>query len=247
VRGRQLNPRRAEDGLGRALLNDLATVEKAHGVRQLAGKPHLVRGQHHRHPVVAQLPKHRENLAHQFGVERRGDLVEEHDLGRHGEGPHDGGALLLAAGKLVGVVVHPVGKAEACEQRLDPRSQFRLRFAQDPPRRQQRVLQRRHVREEVEALEDDADAAPHRQRVHLRVRDVAPVEQDHAVVDRLEQVHAPQERALSRARRADEADHLARVHREIDPRKHLGRAEALAHASQVHQRHASCAPGSAAR
>ena len=41
-----------------------------------------------------------ENLGDHFWVERRGGLVEEHDLGSHGEGPGDGHALLLAPGEL---------------------------------------------------------------------------------------------------------------------------------------------------
>ena len=57
-----------------------------------------------------------EHLADQLGVERRGRLVEEHQLRVHRQRPGDRHALLLAAGELVRVVVHPVAEADPIEQ-----------------------------------------------------------------------------------------------------------------------------------
>ena len=63
---------------------------------------------------------HVEHLADQLGVERRGDLVEQHDLGVHGQRPHDRDPLLLAAAELVGVGVALVGQTEPGEQLVGP-------------------------------------------------------------------------------------------------------------------------------
>ena len=51
-------------------------------------------------PLARHVLEHLEHLAGQFGVERRGDLVEQHQLGLHGERARDGDALLLAAREL---------------------------------------------------------------------------------------------------------------------------------------------------
>ena len=53
-----------------------------------------------------------EHLADQLGVERRGDLVEQHHLGLHGQRSDDRDALLLAARELVGVGVGALGQPE---------------------------------------------------------------------------------------------------------------------------------------
>ena len=57
-----------------------------------------------------------EDLADELGVERARRLVEEHELGLHGEGARDRDALLLAAGELRGVGVRLVGEPDAVEQ-----------------------------------------------------------------------------------------------------------------------------------
>ena len=92
----------AENFRRRAFLGDATLVEEADPVGQVAGEAHLVRGEHHGHAIVAQLAQHVEHLAHKLGVQRAGDLVEEHDLRLHGERAQDGHALLLTARELVG-------------------------------------------------------------------------------------------------------------------------------------------------
>jgi hypothetical protein len=67
-------------------------------------------------PSSPQLAQDVEDLAHKFGVEGGGDLIEQHDFRRHGQRADDRDALLLPARELVGIVLHPVGKAEALEE-----------------------------------------------------------------------------------------------------------------------------------
>jgi hypothetical protein len=67
-------------------------------------------------PSSASALHHAQHFAHQFGVERAGDLVAQHHAGLHGQRAGDGHALLLAAGQLVGPGVELLGQAHALQQ-----------------------------------------------------------------------------------------------------------------------------------
>jgi YgiT-type zinc finger domain-containing protein len=69
------------------------------------GKAHLVGHAQHGHAFFGQLDHHVEHFLDHFGVERRGRLVEQHDLRLHAQRPGDRHALLLAAGQLPGILV----------------------------------------------------------------------------------------------------------------------------------------------
>ena len=69
-------------------------------------------------PLAGEVAHHRQHFADQLGVERRGRLVEQHQLRLHRQRAGDGDALLLAAGELDRVGVALVGEADALEQRL---------------------------------------------------------------------------------------------------------------------------------
>ena len=81
----------------------------------VAGEPHLVGGDQHGHPGRRQLPDHLQDLPDQLGVQRAGDLVEQHELRVHGQGPDDGHPLLLASREPVGILAPLVGQAEPVE------------------------------------------------------------------------------------------------------------------------------------
>src|SRR5690606_40653011 len=99
------------------------------------------------------------------------------------------------------------------------------------------VLHDRHVREEVEALEDHADVPPHDVELSLledelltlarlhRVADALAFEVDAAGVGQLEEVDAAQQRALTRAAGADDHHRLAGSHLEVDALEDLVLAE----------------------
>ena len=72
-------------------------------------------------PPLGQVAQDVEHLADQLGVERGGDLVEQQQRGVGDQRPRQGGALLLAAGEPVGVLVGLVGQAEPAEQLARPR------------------------------------------------------------------------------------------------------------------------------
>src|SRR6476620_10076270 len=71
---------RREDLLGRSLLVDDAGFEEADLARHLARETHLVGGEDHGHPGLRELADELEHLADQLRVERRGDLVQQHQL-----------------------------------------------------------------------------------------------------------------------------------------------------------------------
>ena len=79
----------------------------------------------------------------------------------------------------------------------------------------------RHVRKEVERLEDDPDPAPDAVRVDARRGDLRRRRATiRPRVDRLDQVHAAEERRLARAGRADQADDLVLGDGEVDAAQH---------------------------
>ena len=83
------------------------------------------------------------------------------------ERAHDGDALLLPAGEHRGVFVRLVGKADALEQRHGLRIGVDLRFESQLHGGEGDVLLHRHVREEIEVLEDHAHLAAMEVKIDL--------------------------------------------------------------------------------
>ena len=98
-----------------------------------------------------------EHFVDHFGVERAGGLVEEHDLGLHGEGAGDGDALLLTAGKLGGHFVRLGIHADLGEQLHGFGFCLRLGDFADAAGAEGHVIEDGLVREEVVGLENHAD------------------------------------------------------------------------------------------
>ena len=67
-------------------------------------------------------------------------------------------------------------------------------------------------------------------------RDLLALEEDPARVDRLEQVHASQQRALAAATGADDDEHLAGVDLQVDAVEDDEIAEALGHLLEANHR-----------
>ena len=226
--------RRPEDLRRRAFLEDCALVEEADAVGDVAREAHLVRGDDHRHARLGELADDVEDLGHELRVERAGDLVEEQQVRLHGQRAHDGDALLLAAREPVGVLVRLLGQAEARQQRSGLLLGLGPGQPQHLARRERDVAQDAHVREEVEGLEDDADATADPVDVHAARGDLLAVHDDAPGLQRLEQVDAAEQRRLARARRADEADDLVLADDEVDALQDLEVAEGLRDALDAH-------------
>src|SRR5215213_10929321 len=74
-----------EDLSRRAGFHDCAMVHINDGIRHLARKTEFVRHHHHRHAAAGKLLHDGEDLADQFGIERTGRLVEQHQHWLHRE------------------------------------------------------------------------------------------------------------------------------------------------------------------
>src|SRR3712207_4069681 len=174
-----------EELLRRALLDDVAVVDEDDPVAHLAREPHLVGHDGHRHPVPREVAHDVQHLPDHLRVQRRGRLVEEHELGLHRQRPGDRHALLLAARQVGGVRVGLRRDAHALEQLLRALAGTGLREPLHLDRSQGDVLHDRLVGEQVELLEDHADLGPHLGRPLAAARHGAPVEADLALVDGL--------------------------------------------------------------
>ena len=92
-----------------------AAIHEDDVVGNVGGEAHLMGHDEYGHALLGQSAHRLEHLADQFGIERRGDLVEEHDARLHGERARDRGALLLAAGEPCRVGVALVGEPDALQ------------------------------------------------------------------------------------------------------------------------------------
>src|SRR6218665_3452043 len=215
-----------QDLAGGAGLDDPALVHEYDAAGHVACKAQFVGHDHH------------------FGIERRGRLVEQHQLRTHRQRARNGHALLLSARQLDRERIALVRQADTRQQRLRLGNDLVACAALHPQRAFGHVLQRRHMREQVQALEHHAGLAPltgdfrFRQRVQL-VADAPVTDQFTAHAERagghgFELVDAAQKGPLARAWRADDAQHLAGADIDRDALERLERAEALAHIDGAH-------------
>ena len=104
------------------------------------------------------------------------------------------------------------------------------RRLEDLARRQRHVVEDRHVREQVERLEDDPDPPADAVDVDASGGDLLALDDDPSGVDRLEEVDAAQQRRLAAPRRADQADDLVLGDLEVDAAQDLEVPERLVQA-----------------
>ena len=208
-----------------------------------------MRDDDHGHFFLREITDDLEHLAGQLGVERAGRLVEKEDVGPQRQRAGDGDALLLSAGELAGIGVRLVRKAHLFEQGERQLTHLAALALLHDERRIRHVFEHRVVREKVELLEHQPEAAfdpPQRSlvrvdalslRVHRR-GEVVPVG-ERAAVHRFKQRRAAQQRGFAAAAGADDRDGLALAHGEGNALEHLQRAEGLAdilHGQYVHVR-----------
>ena len=173
-------------------------MQEAHPIGDLLRETHLVGRHHDRHAFVLEFADHVKDLPHQQRVEGGCDLVEEHHFRLHRQRTHDGHALLLAAGETIGIVVGLVQQAEPVEQPTGRLVGIRALHPEDLARGQGHIVEDRHVREEIELLEHDADAFADLIEVDVGCRDLDVVDADETCVHRFKAVDAAQQRRLAR-------------------------------------------------
>ena len=121
-----------DDLLGAADLDDLAVTHDHDVIAELERLGEVVGDEHH---GLADLVVEAQDLvlhvAPDERVERAERLVEEHDLGIHGEGPGQPDPLLHAARQLVGIAVGVALQPDEVDHRAGPLLTGRLRLAAD--------------------------------------------------------------------------------------------------------------------
>ncbi|MCY1551859.1 hypothetical protein D9M68_882190 [compost metagenome] len=131
----------------------------------------------HGHALIGQADHHVQHLFDHLGVERRGGLVEQHDLGREAQRARDRHALLLTARELQRVLVGVFGDAHALQLHHGLFDRHVARQLGHPGGREDQVFQHGEVREQVELLEHHAHFAAH-------LVDALDVVADHGAVHR---------------------------------------------------------------
>src|SRR5262249_9827627 len=176
----------------------------------LVGERHLMRHQHHGHAFLGQFANYFEDLAHELRIERGGYLVEQDHFRAHGKRAGNGNALLLTAREGRGICVRLVLQADLGEVGHRHILCFVWLHLLHEARSCAHVLDRRHMREQIEQLEDHACSRPESGEL-LVVRQFLAGAVDRlityphaAAVRLLEQIDATQERRLARARRPDQ-------------------------------------------
>ena len=125
-------------------------------VGHLAGEPELVRHDDHRHAFRGEHPQRVEHFADELGIERRGHLVEQHDLRLECQRAGDGDTLLLSSREGLRPRVHLVAKSDAVEELFRAEDSLVAAQFQHLHRRLNEVAQYREVWKQIELLKNDA-------------------------------------------------------------------------------------------
>jgi hypothetical protein len=201
----------------------------------------LVRDEHQRDARRAEGLEQRHDLDARPRVEVARRLVRQNHPRPPDERAGDGDPLLLPAGELIGVMMHPAAEADPQERLGRARAPLATAHA-GVEQRQLDVLERAGAGQQVEALEDEPErfVADLRELVGVEPRDVAPTQEKPAsrrAVEAAEDVH---QRALAGARRAHDRHELALVDLQVDAAQglHLDVAHRvdLADALEPHER-----------
>ena len=208
-----------EQFLRRLVLLDLAVVDEDDAVGHLAGEAHFVGDHQHGDAGVGQLLHQFQNLAHHFGVEGAGGLVEQDHVRIHGKGTGNGNTLLLAAGKALGVGIGLVGQTHAGQQFVCLGGDGFLILQLQQGGGQLQIFLHSQVREQVEVLEHHAHLLAH--SVDVGFVHLSALELHGAAGGDLQPVQATQEGGLAAAGGADQADHVAAVDVDINTLQHV--------------------------
>ena len=214
--------------------DDAPGVEADHATAHLVHHLAVVGHHHHRRAGAVDAVERLHDPDGRGRIEVAGRLVRKQERGVVDEGAGDREPLLLAAGELVGEVLGLVCEADQAQRVRDLGADLRARSA-DHLQRVGDVVVDVAVGEQLEVLEDGADAAAQlRDPGAAERRDVPAGDQDLAL-GRLELVDQQLDQGrLAAAGRADEEDELAAIHPQADAvegdvaaRIHLGRAAQL--------------------
>ena len=198
--------------LRRARFPKLALVHIEHAAARVAGEAHLVRDDEHREAPLGEVRDDGEHLGYHLRIQRARRLVEQQDLGIHGQAAGDGHALALPAGKLVRPAERLVPQPDQLQQLQRLVVGLLLGHAQQVHGRHHEVLHDELVVEQGVVLEHHAHLLAHFRQVNVRCAHVDAIHDNLARGWRFQAVEAPDEGRLARARRADDGNDLALIH-----------------------------------
>src|SRR5262249_3727654 len=204
----------------------------------IARERDLVRYDDHGHALARELADHDQHFANELGIECTRYLIEQHDLGSHGESTRNCHALLLAAGKPDRILIGLVGEIDLSEQRETNLEGLGLCLTVRVKRSHHDVFEGGLVREQIETLEHHADllamadvlglAAGHALAAAIRaVTHEFAVDPDLATVIGLKKAYAAQQRRLARTRGAEHHHDFGLLDAEADAVEHTKLAKGL--------------------
>ena len=200
----------------RELLCD-GTVAQEEDTARTAGRADGVRDHDDGLPRAVDRAEETEQLLGGAGVERTGRLVGKEHLRARDERAGHGGALLLAAGDLVGVFFEKAGNAEPVGERDKAGLHLAAALALQDEGEENVVLQREGV-EKAEVLKDEAEVvtAEGRRALLGDLGEVLPAEEDRAAGGAVERREEVQKRGFAAAALAHDGDVLAALDGEGD-------------------------------
>ncbi len=119
---------------------------------------------------------------------------------------------MLPAGELAGIFFGVRLQADAIEQLQSLVDRRLLAPFQHFSLRDRQVVDHAHVWEQFEILKHHAETRPQAVEIGLGIADRDVVDEDFALLERFEPVHAFNQRGLARSRGAANDDHLALAH-----------------------------------
>src|SRR5581483_11187014 len=217
-----------EDRVRRAVGDDAATrldhddaVDEGHDLRDVVLDEH-----DGPRAIRRERGEHRADLGRARGIEVRGGLVEQEQLGLEREHAGECEALLLAARERLGAALVGVGKADRRERRVHARPDALRRHAAVLQAEGDVVAGPRHDELRLRILEEHARAVARRGGRHAADAQLALGLAAAALVEQARE--REQERALARARRAEEEHALALLDDEVKPAYGPGPAAGMA-------------------
>ncbi len=165
--------------------------------------------------IFLDFAKKHENRFAGGAVKIAGGFIGEENFGTIDQRAGDGGALLLAAGKLAGAMTAALVEADAREGFADARGPVTaVDFGE--AERELDVFLERHAREEIERLEDHAYrlAAVAREFERGHFGEILAMSDDRAGSGAIESGNEIQKRGFSGAGAAEEGEEFARFDRE---------------------------------
>ncbi len=188
----------------------------------------LVGDQHNGQPQLAvDLRQQLQDRRRGFRVQGAGGLIRQQVTRPGGQGPGDAHPLLLATGQLRRIGLGLVAKTHQFQQFQNPRAALAFAQAGNFQRHRDVVLNRARM-QQVEALEDHADAlALPAQLAHGQGAKVLAVHQDAPAAGPLQQVQAAQQGRLAGAAAPENAVHRPVGNRQRNPIQCRGLAFAV--------------------